>query len=117
MNHPVLQWQLIAPNPEAAAAFYRRAFGWTIDAANALGYRQITAEAGGIGGGIWPAPPGATAFVQIFVGCDDVAATLARATEAGAQVVLPVTPLPDGDVMAIVRDPAGVSIGLVKAPA
>jgi predicted enzyme related to lactoylglutathione lyase len=115
MNHPVLQWQYLTQHPDRAAQFYQRVFGWESSADNALGYRQVGAGQCGIAGGYWPAPPGAPSFVQLFIGCADVAAALARATEAGAEVIVPVTPLPDGAVLAILRDPQGVSFGLLQA--
>lgn len=109
----VVRWQIVTPDPEASSAFHRALFGWSVDRGNALGYREVRSDAGrGIDGGIWPAPPGAPSFVQLFVEVPDVAVSVARATELGASVVVPVSTLPDGDVMAIVRDPTGVTLGL-----
>jgi hypothetical protein len=117
MNGRVRQWQLIATDPEAAAKFYGEAFGWRVDRANALGYRAVDGGEGGMSGGIWPAPPGAGAFVQLFVEVADVEAAVARAVGLGATVLLPRAVLPDGDVMAVLRDPQGVSFGLFTPPA
>ena len=111
----VARWQLVAADPAQAAAFYRSVFGWKVSTANALGYREIEAQPGGIGGGIWPAPPDTPAFVQMFVAVDDVAATVERAVAAGASVIVPVSVLPDGDEMAVLRDPSGVPMGLMKS--
>ena len=73
MNNPVMQFQIVAKSPDETAAFYSRVFGWTIDANNALGYRRVdTGSREGIQGGIWPAPPHAPNFVQLFVGVADV---------------------------------------------
>ena len=112
MPAPVLQWQLVAADPDRLATFYGRLFGWTITNRNALGYRQVTT--GGLSGGMWPAPAGAPSFVQLFVGVPDVAAALAQAQELGATVIVPVTTLPDGDVMAVLADPCGVTFGVMK---
>ena len=38
-----------------------------------------------------------------------------KATAQGAKVLVPKTELPDGDTMAILLDPHGMSFGLVKA--
>lgn len=114
---PVLQWQLISPEPVQATAFYEKAFGWRFDSANALGYRALPAQPPGIGGGIWPAPPGVNAFVQLFIGVDDVVASVEACTRLGAQLIVPVSTLPDGAVMAVLRDPQGVSFGLMQQPA
>jgi len=82
-----------------------------------MGYRQVETGGGGISGGIWPAPPEAQGFVQLFVGVPDVAASVDQALALGAQVVVPATTLPDGDTMAVLRDPTGVTFGVMQRPA
>jgi predicted enzyme related to lactoylglutathione lyase len=115
MSNAVIEFQIIATNPEATAAFYRQLFGWTVDADNALGYRRIaTGSAEGIQGGIWPAPPQAPTFVQLFIAVDDVAQSVAEAEKLGAKVLIPATTLPEGDVMAVLQDPQGMTFGLSK---
>lgn len=116
MGSPVVRWQLVTPRPDEAGRFYGEVFGWRVDRDNALGAREVsTGSALGIGGGIWPAPPEAPSFVQLFVQVDDVEATLERVTSRGGAVLVPRSVLPDGDVMAVVRDPFGMSVGLVEA--
>jgi predicted enzyme related to lactoylglutathione lyase len=112
MSGPVMQWQLVSADPEATARFYGEAFGWKVDRQNALGYRAVDTGAGGTPGGIWPAPPGATSFVQLFVAVPDVDAAVARALALGATLLVPRSALPDGDVMAVLRDPTGLPFGL-----
>ena len=73
MSNPVMQFQMISKAPEETARFYSSLFGWKVDADNPMGYRQIhTGSAEGIQGGIWPAPPQATNFVQLFMSVEDV---------------------------------------------
>jgi predicted enzyme related to lactoylglutathione lyase len=50
--------------------------------------------------------------VQLFIEVDDVDAYIAKATANGAKVIIPKSQLPDGDAMAILLDPAGMSFGL-----
>lgn len=114
MGAPVLQWQLVTTNPDQLANFYGDLFGWSINADNALGYRQVVTGEGGMNGGMWPAPPTAHSFVQLFVGVPDVAHAVARATELGGRVIVPPTVLPDGDVMAVLADPCGVTFGVMR---
>ena len=113
MSAPVMQWQIVTTEPDTLEQFYGSLFGWKISSNNALGYREIAA--GGIKGGLWPAPPGAPSFVQLFVGVPDVEASVAKATALGAKMIVPVTTLPDGDVMAVLADPMGVTFGLMKS--
>lgn len=116
MSSPVVEWQIIAPQPEQVVSFYRAVFGWQSSTQNALGYRRVDTGAGGTPGGVWPAPPGQAAFVQLFIRVDDVSQAVARAVEHGASVVVPRSVLPDGAIMAVLHDPAGIPFGLVEAP-
>jgi predicted enzyme related to lactoylglutathione lyase len=116
MGCPVTRWQLVTRNPDRLAAFYGALCGWEIAANNALGYRTVdTGSERGIDGGIWPAPPAAPSFAQLFIEVDDVAATVARATELGARVIVPPQTLPDGDELAVVQDPEGIAFGVMRA--
>jgi uncharacterized protein len=111
--NPVLQFQMLSNDPEATEEFYSALFDWSADAKNAMGYRRLhTGSDEGIQGGIWPAPPGAPAFVQLFVGVADLQAALERAAALGAKVLVPPTPLPEGGQVAILQDPQGVSFAL-----
>lgn len=113
MPNPVTQFQILSKTPDATAAFYGSLFGWKIDANNPLGYRRIdTGSPEGIQGGIWPAPPQAPDFVQLFITVENVAAAVGRAEELGARVLIPPTALPEGDEMAVLQDPQGMSFGL-----
>jgi len=72
-------------------------FGWKVDADNPVGYRRIdTGSPSGIQGGIWPAPPQAPNFVQLFTAVEDVGAAVERAVSFGARVLIPPTKLPRG---------------------
>jgi uncharacterized protein len=113
MGSPVMQWQIIARDPEAVASFYGKLFGWRIETNNALGYRTVDTQSGrGINGGIWPSPPEGHNLVQLFIEVDDVDAYLTKATAAGATVLFPKQVLPDGDALAVVLDPVGMPFGL-----
>lgn len=117
MGRPVMNWQIMTKNPDRLAAFYTQLFGWTVNADNPLGYRQIeTGSPRGIGGGIWPAPPEAPSFVQLFIEVEAVKTALDRCVALGGSVIIPPQKLPRGEEMAILRDPEGVSFG-VFAPA
>jgi len=116
MGNAVTQFQILAKDPARTAKFYSQLFHWTIDAHNPLGYRRIhTGAREGIQGGIWPAPPQAPNFVQIFVSVPDVDAAVKNAEGLGAKVVIPATKLPDGDEMAVLLDPDGMSFAVWRA--
>lgn len=115
MGNPVVRWQIVAGDAAAVSSFYSKLFGWSVDAKNSLGYRELrSGDERGIDGGVWPAPAPGPAMVQLFVEVDDVQAHLGRAIALGAKVLVPRTELPDGDVMALFVDVAGLSCGLVQ---
>ena len=115
MPNPVMQFQILSKAPDETAHFYAQLFGWTINADNALGYREIsTGSQEGIQGGIWPTPPQALTFVQLFIAVDNVPLFTEKAQSAGAKMIIPPTSLPDGGEMAVLHDPQGMSFGVVK---
>jgi predicted enzyme related to lactoylglutathione lyase len=114
MSAPVLRWQIVTANPDGLLKFYRELFGWSVETGNAMGYRQVNTGPDGIAGGVWPAPEGAPGLVQLFIGVPDVEATVAAAAQLGAKVVVPVAVLPDGDTMAVLTDPFGLTFGLMR---
>jgi predicted enzyme related to lactoylglutathione lyase len=110
-----VQWQIVSKDPGAVARFYSALFGWTVQTNNALGYRALdTGTSRGISGGVWPSPPEGHNLVQLFVEVDDIDVFIAKASALGASVIVPKSELPDGDALAIVRDPAGLSFGLYR---
>lgn len=115
MGNPVVRWQVITPDPESTASFYRELFGWTVMRNNALGYREVRTASNGVEGGIWPAPAEVQPFVQLFVEVPDVEAHVQRATKLGAEVIVPVSVLPEGDTMAVLRDPGGLPFAICSA--
>lgn len=92
MGNPVVQFQILTRTPEETAKFYSNLFGWTVNADNPLGYREISTGAReGIQGGIWPAPPQSPNFVQLFIAVDNVQMFSERAEKAGGKVIIPPT--------------------------
>lgn len=113
MANPVMKFQILSKTPDETARFYSTLFGWAVSADNPLGYREIsTGSPAGIQGGIWPAPPQASNFVQLFIAVQDVTASVKRAEELGAKAVIPVTALPEGGELAVMHDPHAMSFGI-----
>ena len=109
MSHPVVEFQILSKTPDETAEFFQRMFGWKVNSDNPLGYRRIdTGSKDGIQGGIWPAPPQAQNFVQLFVRVEDVKAAASQAAELGGKVIIPPSTLPEGDEMAVLMDPHGM---------
>jgi predicted enzyme related to lactoylglutathione lyase len=124
VDHTIVHFEIPAEDPERAAAFYRKLFGWEInkwqgkgpdDPSAAMEYWMVstvpTDERGmpvrpGINGGILrrkhPQQPSAN-----YVGVESVE-TFARQAEAlGAQVVVPKTPVPGMGWFLYLKDTEG----------
>jgi predicted enzyme related to lactoylglutathione lyase len=115
LGAPVVQWQIVSKEPDKHAKFYAAVFGWKIDANNPLGYRMVdTGSQRGISGGFWPAPPEANSFVQLFVEVGDISATIDKVIKYGGSILIPPQTLPQGEQMAILRDPMGVTFGVMR---
>jgi len=115
MPNPVTHFQILSPSPDEHAAFYRNLFGWSIDAANPLGYRQLdTGSERGIQGGIWPAPPQAAAMIQLFIEVEDLEASVQKAVELQSKVIIPPQTLPAGERLAVLLDPHGLAFALTQ---
>jgi predicted enzyme related to lactoylglutathione lyase len=118
MSASVIEWQILATDPNAVAEFYGKLFEWHVDADNALGYRRIHSgpanSVRAMAGGIWPAPPTASNFVQLFVGVDDVNRYYEAAKGLGATSIVSPQHLPDGDELAILKDPFGMPFGIIR---
>ncbi|HVF40433.1 MAG TPA: VOC family protein [Gemmatimonadaceae bacterium] len=112
MPNPVVRWQIISPKPGATASFYQKLFDWSLSKDNALGYRELKAGENGMDGGVWPGPPEERPFAQIFIEVPSVDEYIERATALGAAVLVPASVLPDGDVMAVLKDPVGLPFAI-----
>jgi uncharacterized protein len=102
-----LSWNdLISPDVEASAAFYRELFGWEISEVQGSGgqYWSIT-NAGRLNGGMMPMPPESHPAWNLYFACEDADATIAQARELGAETVMGPIDVPNGSRFAILRDP------------
>lgn len=117
MPNPVVRWQIVTPDCAKAAAFYRDVFEWEISAANSLGYRELrtgTASPTPVDGGVWPSPADKSGFVQLFIEVEDVDKCIDKALRHGARVIVAKSVLPDGDIIALLLDPTGISFGICR---
>ena len=123
--NPIVHFDIMAgpgTDKKALQDFYAKTFGWTIDAANPMGYGIAMPDgpssdpSGAPGCGINGAVDNAEdhAKVVIYIGVDDPAAYLAKIKAAGDSVIHDVTVTPDMVTFATFRDPAGNEMGLVK---
>lgn len=109
--------QLNATDPQAALDFYTALTGWERKEAPMPDYYPV-ARGDEMLGAIAPAKEGESAPGWMpYITVDDIDATLAKAEELGATVVMPATPLPgDAGSLAVIKDPQGTVTGLAQYP-
>src|SRR2546423_2764954 len=89
MGHPVIWFEIHGHDPTRLHDFYRNVFSWTIDADNPMSYGFVQTGPGeDIQGAI--ATGQGMRGVTVYLGTDDVEATLDRAVAADAEVMVPV---------------------------
>lgn len=113
-------YELQTPDPDAATIFYDAVVGWTIEGrpAGEMDYRMIVAEGGNVGGvtPINASIPGAatTPGWLMYLGVDDVDATVAAIVAAGGIVAMGPFDLPGAGRFAKVADPQGAPFYLMR---
>ncbi len=113
MGSPVVHFEITGNDGDLLKKFYGELFEWKIDSDNPLNYGLVAAEEGGIGGGVSKAQQG-PGMVTVYVATDDITASLNRATELGATVVMPETTVSDEVTIGLFSDPEGNVVGLAK---
>ena len=94
-------------------AFYGTLFSWEFHDVPEMGYSIVHAKSGekGVDGGLGnEGAPRTTIYVEV----PDPQATLDAAIAKGAELVMPVTEAPNVVTMAMFKDPAGNTVGIVK---
>jgi len=101
-----LTWNdLLTPDVEGSAAFYRELFGWDIDEIPGAEGQYWSIANGDIkNGGLMPMPPGGHPAWNLYFAVADTEATMARAGVLGGQIVMGPMDVPSGR-FAIIRDP------------
>jgi hypothetical protein len=122
MSHPFVHIEIPADDSLAAGKFYGDVFGWNIQTDPTFNYTQFQAE-GGPGGGFvstQEATDGGTVQYKadsllLYIGTDDIEASLAQVEAHGGKTVLPNTEIPGIGWFAIFTDPTGNRLALFKA--
>jgi predicted enzyme related to lactoylglutathione lyase len=111
MPAPIVFFDIAGPGLQKQKAFYEGVFGWTVSAEGHLntpvaaplpGILRVEAEAG-----FQPER-------LLYLGVDDIAATLDQIVANGGGVVFPRMAVPGVVILALFTDPAGNRMGLVE---
>jgi predicted enzyme related to lactoylglutathione lyase len=112
--------ELAVSDLDGAKEFYGELFGWTFDTDESSPRRYTDARQNGAKiAGLTQIPAGSgqpTVWVT-YLAAADLAASVARAVELGATVVVPPFEVPNRGRAAILRDATGAAVGLWEAGA
>jgi len=115
MPNPVVHFEIIGGDGKKLHAFYASLFGWKVDANNEWNYGMVDTQTPGTGiaGGIGGAMDG-QARVTVYAQVPDLQASLDKAVSLGGKVLMPITEIPGAVTMAMIADPEGNTMGLIK---
>lgn len=122
-GHPVFCWADLATTDDARAGdFHRRLFGWTTRTRHVGRGRFATFEANGLPmASLYRIAPrqvaaGMPSHWLPYVATPDLAGTVARAADLGADVVVAPHPVGGFARIAVIVDPTGAPLGLWQSP-
>ena len=110
---PIVHIELSSKDPHKTGEFLKKVFGWEVEADKAFDYVQFKAGSG-LGGGV-PAvddkmyKPGDS---LVYLGTDDIEATLAKVKSLGGKTLVPKTEIPQMGWFAIFEDAQGCKLAL-----
>ena len=107
--------ELLTPDVEKAAAFYKEIFGWEANQLEMGPMRYTEFRLGGqpIAGGMNPPMEGIPPTWAVYFTVADADATVADAKDRGAQVLSEPTDIPPGR-FAVLMDPQGAAFNVIK---
>jgi predicted enzyme related to lactoylglutathione lyase len=114
----VIHFEIPATEPERAAAFYGKAFGWKFDKwPGPMEYWMVTTgkeSEPGINGGMMK-KPGGIASTTNTIGVGSVDDAVASVLKAGGKNIMPKTPIPTVGYFAYCEDTEGNVFGVMQA--
>ena len=119
VNAPgALCWNdLVSPDVEASAAFYRDLFGWTIEETPGADGRYWTiTNQGRPNGGLLPVIPGGHPAWNLYFVVEDCDAAVARAGDLGGGAVMGPMDVPNGTRFALLRDSRNAVFSVSSGP-
>ena len=114
MGRPIVHFDISGADISVTAEFYGELFGWRVGDEETEGYRLVATAEGSIGGGLMTSPPGTPPGVTIYVGVEDLEASLRRAEELGGTTIVEPMPIPGFGSFALIQDPQEAVVGLFE---
>jgi uncharacterized protein len=115
--HNVVHIEIPSTDTKANAKFYGEAFGWQLEHDDQFDYWQFKAESGPTGGfpGTDGPSGGKIGEVIVYIGTDDIEASLAKIESLGGKTLAPKMEIPGTGWFAFFADPSGNKLALYKS--
>jgi predicted enzyme related to lactoylglutathione lyase len=112
-SHPIVHIELSTSNHRESADFYSKIFGWDTQHDEEMNYTMWGTGEGQLGGGFNPVSDDLPAgTVIVYIGTDDIEASLATIGANGGSTIVPKTEIPGMGWFALFQDPSGNTVGL-----
>ncbi len=117
-QHPVAHMEIPAQDTAAAAKFYNSVFGWEshVDTSSGMDYTMFQAPPGPGGAFVGLSEHVQPGVVIVYMGTDDIDATMSKIEAAGGSIVMPKMEVPNNGWIAWFKDPTGNTFGLFQGP-
>jgi uncharacterized protein len=116
-KHPFVHIELSAKDREASGKFYNELFGWKIQQIPEMNYATfMTGDSEHeLGGGLNPVSAESPAgTIIVYIGTDDIKASLNQVEKLGGKVLSQPMPIPGVGLFAFFKDPTGNTLALLE---
>jgi predicted enzyme related to lactoylglutathione lyase len=112
-GHPIAHIEFASNDPQATSKFFADLFGWQLQHAPEYDYTMFRAESGP-GGGFVKADgtQNEAGDALVYVGTDDIEATLRQVEALGGTVIVPKMEIPNTGWFAIFTEPSGARVAI-----
>ena len=115
-DHPIVHVEIPSRDAKVNAKFYNDAFGWKLEHAAEFDYWMFEAKPGPGGGfpGLSEEMNVKPGEVLVYIGTDDIEASLAKIESVGGKALTPKMEIPGTGWFAFFADPTGNRLALYK---
>jgi predicted enzyme related to lactoylglutathione lyase len=113
-NH-ICHFEFMCNDVPKAKEFYGKIFDWSFeDTVEPMPYTMIRTGTAPEGGMMVVPPEAPMPALNVYFEVDNVTATLEKATQAGGQVMVPATEIPQIGTMGFFADPDGIVVAVFQ---
>ena len=111
MADPLVYWEIQAKNPKKLQDFYGQMFSWGMQPSSGS---QAQVQTGSVDGMISQSSDPTSGCIIMYIQVQDVQATLNKATQLGARMIMAPNVNPDGTTACMIQDPEGNFLMLIS---